>query len=37
MGGWMDEWMGFKPGLRDCLAQSNNTKYNNIAFSAVFK
>jgi hypothetical protein len=22
MDGWMDGWMGVKPGLRDCLAKS---------------
>jgi hypothetical protein len=26
MDGWIDGWMGVKPGLRDCLGQSNKIK-----------
>jgi hypothetical protein len=24
VGGWVSEWVGVKPGLKDCLAQSKN-------------
>jgi hypothetical protein len=26
---WMDRWMGFKPGLKECLAQSKNDTIQN--------
>jgi hypothetical protein len=27
VGGWMDKWMGLKPDLRDCLAQSKTLNF----------
>ena len=29
VGGWVDGWVGYRPGLRDCLAQSNNSILHN--------